>query len=330
MKRKLEETMRYPHINIINKDDDPFCFLPNEEDEDESKEQKKITESENFRIETIYIDSKFANEKMSYLAVVPKSYTHSKSYPVLFLLHGLRDDAYDWIKKGRLLDNYEILLSKKSIGNMIIILPNSGYCGESWYTDFKNMKDKKYESYFIEELIPDVKERFHVKHIGISGFSMGGYGAFKLALKHLGLFRVIGSFAGAISLVRLTVNKRVTRVVKFIYIPRFLFKNNKDKEQFITIFGSWGRKIIKEDPYTLIKRVSTIEQQNKHFYLSVGSEDKEPYNMIHQWVDMIGRLKRFNIPFDGYLYMGETHSWDYIARDLSRFLKFSWKHLKGS
>ena len=226
-----------------------------------------------------------------------------------------------------MLDHYESLLEQKKIGNMIIILPNSGFCGESWYSDFKKIKNKNYETYFIDELILDIKKRFNISHTGIGGFSMGGYGAFKLGLKHLELFKVIGSFAGAVSLVRLTINKRITRIAKFIYLPQFLFRDG-DKERFINIFGSWGRKIIKEDPYTLIKQLDTTKQQGKHFYLSVGSEDKGPYYMVHQWVDMVGRLKRYNLPFEAYIYEGETHTWEYIAKDIGRFLKYSWKHLK--
>jgi len=318
MKYKIKRTMKYSGVEVIDDSDIKLSFKPFE---------KEVFESQNFSVEKIIIKSINVEEEMDYFAIVPKSYDPKKSYPVLFLLHGLRDNAYDWIEKARVLEHYEELLKKKNIGNMIIILPNSGFSGESWYSDFKKAKNRNYETYFMEELIPDVKKRFNVKNFGISGFSMGGYGAFKLGLKHLEMFKVIGSFAGAVSLVRLTINKRITRIVKFIYLPNFLFKNG-DKEQFITIFGSWGRKIIKEDPYTLIKQLNIREQQGKHFYLSVGSEDKEPYYMVHQWVDMVGRIKRFNLPFEARLYLGETHRWEYVAKDLGNFLKYSWKYLK--
>lgn len=318
MKIKIKKTITYKNVNIIPENNSNICFEPF---------KKSTLESKNFTVQNFKIKSKNVDEEMSYLAVIPKSYTPEKSYPVLYLLHGIRDNAYDWIEKGRLLDNFELLLEKKDIGKMIIILPNSGSSGESWYSNFKNIENKNYESYFIDELILDIKQRFNVDNAGISGFSMGGYGAFKLGLKHLELFKVIGTFAGAISLVRLTINKRITRITKFIYLPKFLFKD-QDKERFIKIFGSWGKEIIKEDPYTLIKRLNTTEQQGKHFYLSVGSEDKEPYYMLHQWVDMVGRIKRFNLPFKAYLYEGETHTWDYISKDIGKFLKYSWKYLK--
>ncbi len=318
MKIKIKKTVTYKNVNIIPENDKGIDFEPLEE---------LTLESKSFVVQNIKMKSNNVDEEMKYLAVVPKSYNPEKSYPVVFLLHGLRDNAHDWIEKGRLLDHYEFLLEQKKIGKMIIILPDSGFCGESWYSDFKKVKNKNYESYFIDELILDVKKRFNLGSAGIAGFSMGGYGAFKIGLKHLELFKVIGSFAGAVSLVRLTINKRITRIVKFIYLPEFLFRDG-DKERFINIFGSWGKDILKEDPYTLIKQLNTAKQQGKHFYLSVGTEDKEPYYMVHQWVDMVGRIKRFNLPYEAYIYEGETHTWDYIAKDIGRFLKYSWKYLK--
>ncbi|MGB6128975.1 MAG: alpha/beta hydrolase-fold protein [Psychrilyobacter sp.] len=324
MKIKIKRTITYKNVNVIPKTND--ILKTNREEENETLKELTL-ESKNFVVRNLKIKSKNVDEEMTYLAVVPKSYTPEKSYPVLYLLHGLRDSANDWIEKAKLLDSFELLLEKKKIGKMIVILPNSGFCGESWYSDFKKVKNKNYESYFIGELMLDVKNRFNIDNAGIAGFSMGGYGAFKLGLKNLELFKVIGSFAGAVSLVRLTINKRITRIVKFIYLPNFLFRD-EDKERFINIFGSWGKGIIQEDPYTLIKQLDTAKQQGKHFYLSVGSEDEEPYYMIHQWVDMVGRIKRFNLPFEAYIYKGETHTWDYIAKDIGRFLKYSWKYLK--
>ncbi len=318
MKWKLKKTLTYNNVFVTNEKDGEKDFLPYGD---------FVTETENFFVEEHIIDSLYVDEKMSYLAAIPKTYMPEKSYPVLFLLHGLKDCPHDWIAKARLLEHYEKLLKKKAIGNMIIIIPNSGFEGSSFYSDFKKIKNKRYESYFVEELIPEIKENYNIKSAGICGFSMGGYGAFKLGLKHLELFQVIGSFAGAISLVRLSINRRIARIVKFIYIPSFLFKD-EDKENFISIFGSWGKDIIKEDPYTLIKNLDKAEQQKKRFYISVGKEDKEPYNMMHQWVDMVGRAKRFNLPYEAHLYTGETHRWEYVSKDLENFLKYSWLHLK--
>lgn len=337
MKRRIRKTKKFDRVSVISDKEGWKAFIPYTEvgaskpvmetGDYDFPADWLISESKNFKVEKEFLDSKFTDEKMSFLTIVPKDYSPDKSYPYLLLLHGMRDNPRHWIEKARLLDHFERLLEKKEIGNMIIILPSSGYKRESWYSNFKKDPKKNYESFFIKELLPYIKGKYNLKKGGIAGFSMGGYGAFKLALKNLDQFTVIGSFAGAVSLVRLTINKRITRIVKFIYLPSFLFRE-RDKENFIKIFGSWGKEIIKEDPYTLVKYLNKHEQQKKQFYLSVGSEDKAPYNMVHQWVDMVGRLKRFNLPYEAKLYEGEIHRWEFISKDLENFLKFSWRHLK--
>ena len=141
MKVKIKKTVNYKDVHIIPENNKREFFEPS---------NKLTFESKNFIVQNFNIKSKNVDEEMTYLAVIPKSYTPLKSYPVIYLLHGLKDNANDWIEKAKLLDNFELLLSKKDIGNMIIILPNSGFCGESWYSNFKKIKNKKYESYFME------------------------------------------------------------------------------------------------------------------------------------------------------------------------------------
>ena len=239
----------------------------------------------------------------------------------LFLLHGLRDENKDWMEKGKLLENYLSLLKKGDIEPMIFILAGSGEEGQSWYSNFSAEKGYQYENYIISELIPEIKRKVPKSPLGIVGFSMGGYAAFKLGLKYIDIFKVIGSFSGAINLVRMSVNRRVIRLFKFMYIPKFLF-NDVDKRQFIRVFGSWGYKILKEDPYSMIKYMEAEKLSNKYFYASVGIEDRVNHLMLQQWLDVMGRMKKNKYNFKGYLCDGETHTWDYVARDMTNFLKF--------
>ena len=204
---------------------------------------------------------------------------------------------------------------------MIFILAGSGEEGQSWYSNFSAEKGYQYENYIISELIPEIKRKVPKSPLGIVGFSMGGYAAFKLGLKYIDIFKVIGSFSGAINLVRMSVNRRVIRLFKFMYIPKFLF-NDVDKRQFIRVFGSWGYKILKEDPYSMIKYMEAEKLSNKYFYASVGIEDRVNHLMLQQWLDVMGRMKKNKYNFKGYLCDGETHTWDYVARDMTNFLKF--------
>lgn len=306
--RKLKRVNSFEEVDFIKNSDENYSNISQEEiNEYVILEERKIKSS-------------FVNEEMKYTIITPKNNTKD-NIPCLFLLHGLRDENKDWLEKGKLLENYISLLKKGEINPMIFVLAASGREGQSWYSNFATEKNCQYEDYMIGELVPEIKTRLPKSPLGIAGFSMGGYAAFKLGLKYIDIFKVIGSFSGAINLIRMSVNRRVIRLFQFIYIPKFFF-NNVDKKQFVKVFGSWGYKILKEDPYSIIKYMKAEKLNNKYFYASVGIEDRVNHLMLQQWLDVMGRMKKNKYNFKGYLCAGETHTWDYVARDMVNFLKF--------
>lgn len=306
--RKLKRVLSYEEVQYNKEKELDLTNLSKEEVYD------------NFNIQRKTIKSIHVKETMKVIIATPKN-VELKEIPCLILLHGIRDSSEDWLKRGKLLENYLILKKSNSINNMIFVLPDSGYAGESWYTNFYEDSNFKYEDYIMDELYNEVRKITPNGKLGIAGFSMGGYAAYKIGLKNIRKFHVIGSFSGAVSLIRMSVNRRVMRIMKYIYIPRFLF-NDLDKTNFIRIFSPWGWRILKQDPYSIIKVMDKEEFNDKNFYLSVGAEDKEPYLMFQQWIDIVGRLKKYNINFKGYIYKNEYHTWEFISKDISCFLKY--------
>ncbi len=129
--------------------------------------------------------------EMPYRFFLPEDYSDSGlKYPVLYLLHGLFGSFENW---AALTD-----LAFYASGHRLIVIMPEGENG--WYTDGKDSGDK-YESYLIHELIPAIDRRFHtIGNTGgraIAGLSMGGYGAFKLALKFPQMFQFAASVSGA-------------------------------------------------------------------------------------------------------------------------------------
>lgn len=305
--RKLKRVGGYPEITYI-KNLDSFY-----EGVSKSEIDKYVT------IEKDSIKSAYVDEEMKYSLVIPKNF--NKDTPCLMLLHGLRDSDEDWLDRGKLLENYVHLLKKGEIEPIVFLLPQSGDGGRSWFSNYAEEKGHSYEDYIMGELIPKITERFPKIKMGIGGFSMGGYAAFKLGIRYLDKFKVVGSFSGAVSLVRLSVNRRVIRLLRLLYIPKFLF-SNEDKQQFLKVFSSWGYKILKEDPYTMIKLKDEKSLKDRYFYASVGTEDKVNYLMLQQWIDIMGRMKKKKCNFKGYLCENENHTWEYVARDLGNFLKY--------
>lgn len=284
--------------------------------------------NDNLKIQIKNIESIHVKESMRFIIVTPKKKLDLKDLPCLVLLHGIRDSSEDWLERGKLLENYLKLKKNREIGDMIFILPDSGYNGESWYTNFYEDNNYKYEDYIMDELYKEIRKITPNGKLGIAGFSMGGYAAYKIGLRHLKHFQVVGSFSGAVSLIRMSVNRRVMRIMKYVYIPKILF-NDVDKSNFIKIFSPWGWRILKQDPYSIIKIMEEKEFKGKKFYLSVGSEDKKPYLMFQQWIDIVGRLKKYNVDFQGYIYKNEYHTWEFISKDISCFLKYFNKNINN-
>lgn len=149
------------------------------------------------RIQTVQFESKLVGKTLPYSVVLPVDYDQpgakAKRYPVLYLLHGFTGHYDNWPTKTKLAD-YAAQYS------MIIVSPEGN---NGWYIDGASVPTDKYESYFIEELIPDVQRRYRANSTregrAIAGLSMGGYGALKFGLKHPELFAFAGSLSGAIS-----------------------------------------------------------------------------------------------------------------------------------
>ena len=136
--------------------------------------------SKQSKVESSSLWSTHMRRQMTYTVWLPREYDGSKTYPFLYLLHGYEfsgnTDNLDlgWINSGnaaKVADEYQ----KNGGVPMVIVMPNglnSFYQGD-------------YETYFHEELMPLVEEKYH--HNGkraIAGLSMGGYGTLYHALKY--------------------------------------------------------------------------------------------------------------------------------------------------
>jgi S-formylglutathione hydrolase FrmB len=149
------------------------------------------------RVETIQFQSKLTGKTLPYSVVLPPGYEERRvkeqsRYPVLYLLHGLTGHYSNWIEKTR--------LKEYAAAYRIIIVTPEG--NDGWYTDSATVPADKYETYILEELIPDVESRYRAlnkrEYRAIAGLSMGGYGALKFGVKHPDKFIFAASMSGAV------------------------------------------------------------------------------------------------------------------------------------
>ena len=137
---------------------------------------------------------------ISFHAIVPQSVGTSQIgmassknmdfYPVLYLLHGLSDDDTIWCRRTSL----ERYAADK---NIVIVMPN---VHRSYYTNMVN--GLNYWDFIVDELPQLARLSLPVstrkQDSFVAGLSMGGYGAFKLALNYPERFTAAASLSGAL------------------------------------------------------------------------------------------------------------------------------------
>ncbi|HEX8846508.1 MAG TPA: alpha/beta hydrolase family protein [Pyrinomonadaceae bacterium] len=146
--------------------------------------------------ETVQFKSKLTGKTLPYNVLLPFGYTKKDKehlrYPTLYLLHGLDGHYSNWLAKTK-------IAGYAARYQMIVVMPEGN---DGWYTDSATVPADKYESYILQELIPEIESRYRVvrKREGraIAGLSMGGYGALKFGVKYPDKFIFVASISGAL------------------------------------------------------------------------------------------------------------------------------------
>jgi S-formylglutathione hydrolase FrmB len=114
----------------------------------------------------------------------------------LYLLHGLSDDETIWTRRTSI-ERYVAPLG------LAVVMPA---VNRSFYTDMKN--GGAYETFVADELPRIARSFFPLsdrrEDTFVAGLSMGGYGAFKLALNYPERYAAAASLSGALDIVHHT------------------------------------------------------------------------------------------------------------------------------
>lgn len=144
------------------------------------------------RVDSLYSES--LGRIMPFSVLLPSGYNPGSSYPVLYLFHGRGADYQTWISRSDIEEYIDIF-------PMVVVMPE----GEmSFFINAYTEPKDRFEDYLIIDLQKYVNEKYSIDSVrqAIGGFSLGGYGAMTLALKHPGLFQYVISICGTISGVR--------------------------------------------------------------------------------------------------------------------------------
>ena len=258
------------------------------------------------RVQTIQFESKLVGKTLPYNVLLPVNYNQpesgAKRYPVVYLLHGLSGHYTNWIEKTKLVDyaaSYEF----------IIVMPEGN---DGWYTDSASVPANKYESYILQELIPDVEKRFRASSEregrAIAGLSMGGYGALKFGVKHPEMFVFSASLSGAFDAA--SWSEADLKGLEFIWQTlQPVFGAEKSE----TRAANDLRKLYSE---LTAQRIAALP----YIYVDCGTEDAL-LEINRSFVDILTKQK---IPHE-YRQLPGSHSWTYWDAQVQEVLRIAAK-----
>lgn len=210
---------------------------------------------------------------------------------VLYLLHGLSDDASAW-------QRYSSIETYAALYGLVVVMPS---VGRSFYIDQPN--GQNYFSYLTEELPRYLSDVFNLnprrEDTLIAGVSMGGYGAFKIAFAYPQRFFAAASFSGFLSLEFLRANPNDPRLPEFAQLFGDLNK----------LSGSI------HDPAAWFQKAARESAQLPYLFLACGRQDD--LYPLNQFVH--AAFQQLEIPVD-YHEEDAKHNWFFWDAEIRRFL----------
>ncbi|NLT12077.1 MAG: esterase family protein [Clostridiaceae bacterium] len=121
----------------------------------------------------------------------PNYFESEESYPVVYYFHGFGESAGAFLREAKgFLDNYFNAGEKPFI---MVEVPGGGSTVGSFYVN--SPASGNWEDFVIDDVIPYVDSNYRTlpqaESRGICGFSMGGFGAMNLALRHPDIFAAV-------------------------------------------------------------------------------------------------------------------------------------------
>lgn len=220
----------------------------------------------------------------------------AEKFSTLYLLHGLSDDHTAWVRKTSI----ERYANKH---NLAVVMP---VVHRSFYTDM--VYGYPYWTFVSEELPRIVRHYFPLSDKRednfVAGLSMGGFGAFKLALNCPDKFSAAASLSGALDIVREA-------------------KEEEKQEEWSFVFGDLkSLRGSKNDLCFLAKNIDSSRNSVPKLFQACGMDD-----FLYQ-----DNLKFKKMALANNLDLtyeedpGEEHTWSYWDKKIQRVL--DWLPLK--
>lgn len=241
----------------------------------------------------------------NFAVYLPPDYeTSQRSYPVLYLLHGMGDDQTGWIQFGEVLRITDKAILEGIATPMIIVMPDANTKRVGYFNSINN--DWRYEDFFFEEFMPYIEKNYRIKSEkrfrAIAGLSMGGGGSFMYALHHPELFSSacpLSAYVGPLS-----VREAKESLSKYYH------ETNYDEDMLKPYYE-------KHNALSLIENSSVEKLKSINWFIDCGDDDFlfEGNSLVHI------ALRKKNIPHE-YRVRNGAHTWTYWRESLPVVLAF--------
>lgn len=212
-------------------------------------------------------------------------------YPVVYLLHGLSEDASSWIRKS----NVERYALERGLVAVMPSVDRSMYCD--------GVLGQNYFTYLTQELPEYLQKVFGLsrqrERNSIMGFSMGGFGAARAALTYPERYAAWGSLSGMVELTPMLCRLDDTTRAEFPFLAA-------EAERLDTT------------PLNPVNLISPEAQRGLRGYLACGLEDELLLctRRFQAVSEKAGANNRF-------VYVPERgHNWTFWEEQLPKFLDF--------
>ncbi|MGA9352239.1 MAG: alpha/beta hydrolase family protein [Terriglobales bacterium] len=262
------------------------------------------------RIDCNALPSHILGEAVHYCVMLPPDYDtatagHSPHhYPVLYFLHGLGDNEQTLFKSGGW-DLIQDLRQKKQIGDFLVAVPEGK---RSFYINSADGR-VRYSDFFVREFIPYIESHYSIRRErsarGISGVSMGGYGALRFAFAYPDLFSSVSAESAAL-----------------MPEPPRESRNMSAPTPLEAVFGNpidvihWNAN----SPFVLAKRNrAQIQASGLAIYFNCGGQDEFGFEQGAAELDR--QLRANGIKHEYHLYPG-NHGAEYFLAHLGEVMQF--------
>jgi S-formylglutathione hydrolase FrmB len=270
------------------------------------------------RIECSVVTSHILHGAVRYCAFLPSSYdlaAMSKNpqpkdilrYPVLYDLHGLGDNEQSLMNTGAW-SLIQDLREQHKIGEFLIVTPDGA---RSFYINSRDGRER-YSDFFLQEFMPTIEHRYRVRAgrntRGITGMSMGGYGALRLAFAYPQLFSSVSAHSAAL----------------VVEAPRASSRGASEGSPLAGMLGAlFGNPIDTafwnaNSPFVLAKKNATSIAQLK-IYFDCGSEDTFGFDQGAR--DLHKELDALKVKHEFHIYPG-GHGVEYFLAHVAASMEF--------